>query len=446
MNSLQFKDLLINFTTEFHLLWNDKGSGAHMSASFWRPETSANHLNNYFSLGDIAVEGYSQINNRRIIAVVSDANAVNGTALRPPERLAAVWNNKGSKGAAEISVWRPIPPAGYVAMGNVCSVGYDSPPLTTIRCVRADLVIASHLAEVIWSDKGSGALMDFSAWDIVPPEAQPGEAYLSPGTFFGVGGYARLQTPGLVHSLRVELPLLMSDMPPPPAPRPDAEPTETPADATVHCCELPWFAVRDWELKPTEQLKLSPTYRLERSDQYQQVGVGVNAADTNQTYNWRTAKGEIGNESLTLSLSTGIVLAHAWSMRSHLAKSHFSARFNSELVHTGKSSKGWSQTAFADIAAYIPANKTVAAYVIRSEYKLLRADGSQLATTVSYVNAEQVHFRESLPAEATTDNELASLLPALEPVTQDELPVQVPEVDAALEIAPSDISDDSLFL
>lgn len=56
MSSLQFKDLLINFTTEFHLLWNDKGSGAHKSASFWRPEISANHLNNFFSLGDIALK------------------------------------------------------------------------------------------------------------------------------------------------------------------------------------------------------------------------------------------------------------------------------------------------------------------------------------------------------------------------------------------------------
>ncbi len=446
MHSLQFKDLLINFTTEFHLLWNDKGSGAHMSASFWRPEISANHLNNYFSLGDVAVEGYSQINNRKIVAVVSDANAVDGTALRPPERLAAVWNNQGSKGAAEISVWRPIPPAGYVAMGNVCSVGYDSPPLTAIRCVRADLVIASQLGEIIWNDKGSRANVDFSAWDIIPPEAQPGEAYLAPGTFLGVGSYARLQTPGLVHSLRVELPIQMSDMPPPPAPRPDVEQPETPAEATIHSCELPWFAVRDWELKPTEQLRLSPTYRLERSDRYQSVGVGVNEADTNQTYNWRTAKGEIGNESLTLSMSTGIELAHAWSMRTHLAKSHFSARLNSQLVHTGQSSKGWSQTAMADIAAYIPANKTVAAYVIRSEYKLLRTDGSQLATTICYVNADQVYFRESLPTDAENGDDLAALLPESEPVTPNVLPDLVPEVDAALEITPGDISDDSLFL
>ncbi len=446
MNSLQFKDLLINFTTEFHLLWNDKGSGAHKSASFWRPENSANHLANFFSLGDISVEGYSQINNRKIVALVSDTNSVNGTALRPPEQWAAVWNNQGSKGSAEVSVWRPIPPPGYVAMGHVCSVGYESPPLNTIRCVRADLVVASHLGPMIWNDKGSRARVDFSAWDIFPPQAKPGEAYLAPGTFFGIDDYARPHTQELVHALRIELPLQMNALPPPPAPKHGTQQPGTPINPTIHSCEIPWFAVRDWELKPIEQLQLSPTYRLERSDQYQHIGLGTNNAETSQTYNWRIAKGEVGENSLMLSTSTGIEMAHDWLIRSHLAKPYYSARLNQDFVHTGQSSKGWTQAASADIAAYIPANKTVAAYVIRSEYTLRRTDGSQLAETITYVNADQVYFQESLPDEAESGDDLAALVPVSESVPPDESPDPIPEVDAALEVTPGDISDDSLFL
>jgi len=443
MTSLQYKDLLINFTTEFHLLWNDKGSGAHKSASFWRPETSANHLNNFFSLGDIAVEGYGQINNRRIVAVVSDANATDGTALRPPEELTAVWNNQGSKGSAEIAVWRPIPPAGYVALGHICSVGYERPPLNTIRCVRADLVIGSHLGPMIWDDKGSRARTDFSAWEIFPPQAQPDEAYLAPGTFFGVDSYTRPQTSEVAYALRIDLPLQMNDLPSPPAPRHGVQDAEIQADPTVHSCELPWFVVRDWELKPTEQLQLSPTYRLERSDQYQRVGLGTNDADINQTYNWRVAKGEIGEGSLTLSASTGIELANDWSIRTHLAKPHFSARLNNAFVHTGQSSKGWTQAASADIAAYIPANKTVAAYVIRSEYKLLRSDGTQLADTVTYVNADHVYFRESLAADAEPGDRPGALMPAGQPVSQ-EVPTLAPQVDTSLEITLDDFVDNTL--
>ncbi|MCF5052453.1 hypothetical protein GIW50_16440 [Pseudomonas syringae] len=196
-------------------------------------------------------------------------------------------------------------------------------------------------------------------------------------------------------------------------------------------------------MKPTEQLQLSPTYRLERSDQYQRVGLGTNDADINQTYNWRVAKGEIGEGSLTLSASTGIELANDWSIRTHLAKPHFSARLNNAFVHTGQSSKGWTQAASADIAAYIPASKTVAAYVIRSEYKLLRSDGTQLADTVTYVNADHVYFRESLAADAEPGDRPGALMPAGQPVSQ-EVPTLAPQVDTSLEITLDDFVDNTL--
>lgn len=47
MNSLQYKDLLINFTTEFVPVWNDKGTRAEKPVTFWRPSTSSDALGNF---------------------------------------------------------------------------------------------------------------------------------------------------------------------------------------------------------------------------------------------------------------------------------------------------------------------------------------------------------------------------------------------------------------
>ena len=41
------------------------------------------------------------------------------------------------------------------------------PSLNAVRCVRADLVIASFVGDLIWNDRGSGARQNFSAWSII---------------------------------------------------------------------------------------------------------------------------------------------------------------------------------------------------------------------------------------------------------------------------------------
>ena len=96
MNRLQFNDLLISFTSEFLPLWSDKGSGAHKAIGLWRPSTASDALSPFFSLGDIAVDHYRNVNQSKVAAVVSDANKVDGTALRPPVDYQLVWHDEGT--------------------------------------------------------------------------------------------------------------------------------------------------------------------------------------------------------------------------------------------------------------------------------------------------------------------------------------------------------------
>ncbi|KAG9157151.1 hypothetical protein Leryth_019098 [Lithospermum erythrorhizon] len=47
-------------------------------------------------------------------------------------------------------VWQPIPPKGYMALGNVATGSSDKPPLDKIRCVLSDFVEIQEYSDYIW--------------------------------------------------------------------------------------------------------------------------------------------------------------------------------------------------------------------------------------------------------------------------------------------------------
>lgn len=428
MNSLQYKDLFINFTTEFVPVWNDKGTRAEQAVTFWRPSTSSDALGGFVSLGDVAVEGYHNINQQKIVAVVSEVDKENGTALRAPEGFERVWQHSGPRARADFSVWRPIAPQGYVALGMVCGVGNDKPPRNTVRCVRADLVTGAYVGQPIWSDKGSGARNDFSAWGISVAEADPGETCLAPGTFFGSDSYAKPAQQGIVHALRMDIPLRTHNLPALPAVMGPQQQALLESTHTPHVCELPWFAVKDPVLTPIDQLDSCPTYRLERNDQYLLVGTGHNPTHVSQTFNWKVAKGEITTHSAGLHDLTGIEVVSGWSVGHPL---NASTQLSRDFTHTTSSAKGWGQSSLFEVIAYVPANKSIGAYLLRSEYKLLRMDGSQLGPTLEYADGENVYFSESPHPQPTAAPEQVPTLPDI--------------AENTLEITPHDVSDDTLL-
>ncbi len=437
MQPIRFKDLLINFTTEFDLLWSAKDSGADNAATFWRPNTTADSLNSFSSLGDVIANDYRTINNRKFVAVVSEADTVNGTALRAPVGFNLVWKNAAKKVRSEFSVWKPVPPEGYVAMGMVCCIGYDKPTLNAVRCVRADLAVDAYIGNSIWNDKGSGAHLDFSAWDVHTPDVEPGAAYIATGTFYGTDGWTRPSFGARPYALRMELALQESPLPAPPAP---LAAVETEPSATV--CELPWFTVKDSNLTPFEQLHYSPMYRLQRIDRYLAVGVGQNTTPQGKTFNWTAYKGEVDDHSIDFTTLTGIQLAYEWSPISRPVI--FSAQLSKSFTHTTQSAKGWGASMPLEVAAYVPASQTIAAYVIRSEYTLYRQDGSQLASTVSYTNGDMVYFSEASEAAPEDEENLPALAPPEVPEIVEEALAQ-PSVEPVLEITPHDFTDNTLF-
>jgi hypothetical protein len=111
-------------------------------------------------------------------------------ALAPPDDYELIWDDVGTGAVLNGSMWRPVPPAGYVCLGSVAQAQYTKPPLDAIRCVAEDLLVPGRIESSPWDDTGSGIPSDFHAWKIGPAETITPDFGIDLGTFVGVGARA----------------------------------------------------------------------------------------------------------------------------------------------------------------------------------------------------------------------------------------------------------------
>ncbi|HEV2478581.1 MAG TPA: Vps62-related protein [Puia sp.] len=155
--------LLTSTTSIYTRIWWDKGSGASMDCTIYRPTPSDVR---WFIVGD-----YAQGNNNGnpvgtsllVLAVNDDSD---NPLLKAPVKYEQIWNDRHSGGDEDGSIWRPIPPDGYKAMGCVGNQGHGAPTIDNYRCVRKDLLVDTTANDLIWWDKNSGAYGDVAVWKL----------------------------------------------------------------------------------------------------------------------------------------------------------------------------------------------------------------------------------------------------------------------------------------
>lgn len=146
---------------QYTWVYDDSGSGALIDASIWRPVVPPG----YVALGDVAVAGHDAPGFATL--VVRD----DPKALRPPVGYEQIWNDEGSGGVHDVTIWSPIPPLGYTCLGSVARPDYDGPPANgQIRCVHSRYLVPGDRA-LVWTDAGSLAFQDAGLWMCVPGNA-----------------------------------------------------------------------------------------------------------------------------------------------------------------------------------------------------------------------------------------------------------------------------------
>lgn len=157
--------LIISTTSSYTKVYSDQGTGAKMDVSIFRPNPSDP---SYFIVGDYAQGNHNSgpAGTSLIVKAINDDNS-EMPLLKAPVDYVQIWNDKGTGGRYDGSIWQPVPPDGYVALGSVAQEGYGKPTISNYRCLRHDLTVTTQAGTLIWDDKGSGGSMDVELWNIV---------------------------------------------------------------------------------------------------------------------------------------------------------------------------------------------------------------------------------------------------------------------------------------
>ena len=156
-------ELRVTFTNEFDWKYNEQGTRARSKVTFYHAKPQGDLR----PLGSFVSPSHQDHDDKRATILLGNAPNSNMTAVASPTEFSQIWNDLGSNGTHDGSIWMPNPPPGYVPLGHVCTTGYSAPSTSSIWCIRADLALSSRYAmRSIWDDEGSGSNRDVSIWNM----------------------------------------------------------------------------------------------------------------------------------------------------------------------------------------------------------------------------------------------------------------------------------------
>lgn len=400
--TLKFKDLVIGFTSEFEAVWNDKGSGADQNGAFYRPIPPRG----FYPVGHLGVRGYDPPKDAVMLVVKEGDQTGQSPPLAKPDDYELVWNDKGSGANQDGAFWRPKAPGGYVALGLVVTRGHDQKPSRDdIRCVRTDLVAVGLPGPGIWNDKGSGADKDFGSWVVLAPtSAAENEGYVAAGTFFGTDSHKEPGTSPLLNVLRVKL-----DPPNAPTAWPQL-PTlaEVLSGQTVkhsYSYPVPFFAVEDSGLSDAQKLKLSPSYIVQRTDEFVAQQQYLNGSTGAQSFTWQVAEGfsatDIKNFSETTGVETVITAKVKEGALIASTEMSFSLKLSQTFTYGFQRSQTTSTTTTRTFPVTVPPGKLTVLWSVQSSFRVFRGDGTALGAELSGIAPNSVAVAEYAPPVGT---------------------------------------------
>ncbi|KAK9819963.1 hypothetical protein WJX72_004515 [[Myrmecia] bisecta] len=142
-------------TCDFRRMWWDKGmrNASGKGASIWRPVPPPG----YVALGDCLEPSYDpplSVVVLRDVELLGDPadQAASIPLLRSPRGYEMVWTDEAMREDKALTLWKPVPHPGYVAIGCVATLGRNRPSRTIVRCVRADGVSRADITAMnpVW--------------------------------------------------------------------------------------------------------------------------------------------------------------------------------------------------------------------------------------------------------------------------------------------------------
>jgi len=146
-------------TRDFEEVWSDKGTGAKMSVSVYRPIPK----DGFSILGHFALPNYSTPSEHGCVAVTVRQKNKEDNLISKPLAYERTWTDRKSGSHQRGSFWLAVADRDFECLGDIALASDTSEPdLAEMVCVHTDLLEPAPVGPLIWNDKGSGALMNIS--------------------------------------------------------------------------------------------------------------------------------------------------------------------------------------------------------------------------------------------------------------------------------------------
>lgn len=306
---IQFGDLILAFTTDFSWRWDDRGSGGSYDGSYFHPQPPSG----FHALGSLAFKGYDNPDGKYSSLCVKDASGGGKAALSKPTGYDLIWKDSGSGARADGSCWRPIPPSGYVALGDVFQSGYSKPSTSDVMCVNNELVAEGLVGDQIWIDRSTGAHQDFGSWaiQVYTGFKDTTDGIFAVGTFTSRGGSGAHNKPSsspVLWNLRLPLPTTSGRNAEKPSLGSRTSPPTTTNPVVDRIVTVPYTCIQDKSSrKPLKWIvETTPFYTVERAVSYDLVNFLDNTTGDSQSVYTEVTTGISKETSETFSINTGI--------------------------------------------------------------------------------------------------------------------------------------------
>ncbi|MCB9758887.1 MAG: Vps62-related protein [Alphaproteobacteria bacterium] len=379
--AVTFGDLVLQFTSTFDLLWNDKKSGGKYNGGYWKPVPPAG----FHALGSLGLSNYDDPNGKVGVLCVKETRSGSG-ALARPLSYERIWKDSGSGARKNGSCWRPVPPAGYVALGDVFQSGHnDAPSLDDVMCVRQDLTYDGKVGDRIWTDKGTGSDKDFGSWEVITPDAflDSERGLFAPNTFIGRASHDKPDAGDVVHVLNLLIPAHQVPEPEPPELTSRARPPSETTPQIDRVITVPYTAIQDDSKDTAWKLENSPFYEVEREINYSLLLFDDNRTSTTQVQKDTIAVGVTKSQSETFSQKTGISVT-AESGVSFIANGKVSATVTVELGWSTTTSVSQFESRTIERTLATPPNTSGALWVVHYKLYAVREDGTRFSQPLTF--------------------------------------------------------------
>ena len=384
-----FGEITLAFTSNFEKRWRDSGTGANRDVTFFHPIPPEG----FFPLGSMGIGSHAGADGREaaICVKATDPNSAN-PPLKFPDRYMKLWDTDGTGADRNGSCWRPIPPSGYVALGDVFVDGKAEPASGDVMCVRADLTERAQVGFKFWSTDGSGADDFFAPYHletISTPyvnEANPTEGLIAPNCFVGGKGHSSPIGEPVNHVLKLPFPAEKMPEPPPPVLKDRNLPMDT-ASTIDHVVWVPFTAIKDDTQTLSEKVAKSPFYKIVRKVNYKVELFRDNATSVPQNVVQAYKTGISNTKSKSFTQTVGVSITTEAGISAGPAGG-FTGSVSATLSVQLGYSRSTSITEFTEKTILdrlsLPANSALALWVANYDFEVQRGDGTTLNSDLSY--------------------------------------------------------------